>query len=151
MADLAQQDIPTVLGPDSNFKGELSFDKGVRVHGRFEGKITSAGRLHVAKEARMQAEVDAGSIVIEGELHGRASAVERVELKASARYEGDLKAPRMLVEEGAVFSGHVCVGPDVVKGTTAPVNGTPRASASSASSASAAASSSVPIPASLTR
>jgi cytoskeletal protein CcmA (bactofilin family) len=150
MADLAQQDIPTVLGPDSNFKGELSFDKGVRVHGRFEGKITSAGRLHVAKEARMQAEVDAGSIVIEGELHGRASAVERVELKASARYEGDLKAPRMLVEEGAVFSGHVCVGPDVVKGTTTPaVNGTPRASASSASAAAAA--STVPIPASLTR
>ena len=115
MADLAHQDVPTVLGPDTNFKGELSFDKGVRVHGRFEGKITSTGRLHVAKEAKMQAEIDAGVIVVEGELHGHISASERLELKQSARYEGDLKANRMIVEEGAVFSGHVRVGPDTVK------------------------------------
>jgi hypothetical protein len=39
-----------------------------------------------------------------------------LELKQSARYEGDLRANRMIVEEGAVFSGHVSVGPDVVKG-----------------------------------
>jgi cytoskeletal protein CcmA (bactofilin family) len=115
MADLAAQDVPTVLGPDSNFKGELTFDRGVRIHGRFEGKITSTGRLHVAKEAKMQAEVDAGTIVVEGELHGQLCASERLELKQSARYEGDLKANRMIVEEGAVFSGHVSVGPDMVK------------------------------------
>ena len=122
MAELAHpeikisgQDVQTVLGPDTNFKGELVFDKGVRIHGRFEGKITSTGRLHVAKEARMQVEVDAATIVVEGELHGRLSASERLELKTSARYEGDLKANRMIVEEGAVFSGHVSVGPDTVK------------------------------------
>jgi cytoskeletal protein CcmA (bactofilin family) len=141
MADLAHQDVPTILGSDSSFKGELTFDKGVRVHGRFEGKITSTGRLHVAKEARMQAEVDAGSIIVEGELHGRLSATERLELKQSARYEGDLKAPRMVVEEGAVFSGHVSVGPDVVKGQ-APPNGAARPASSLSAS---------PMPAALTR
>jgi len=141
MADLAHQDVPTVLGPDSNFKGELTFDKGVRVHGRFEGKICSNGRLHVAKEARMQAEVDAGSIVVEGELHGRLSASEKLELKQSARYEGDLKANRMVVEEGAVFSGHVSVGPDVVK--IPPGNGAARPAAAPLAA--------TPMPAALTR
>src|ERR1700722_5932107 len=115
MADLAHLDVPTVLGPDSNFKGELTFDKGVRIHGRFEGKIPSAGRLHVAKEAKLQAEIEAGNIVVEGEVHGHLAASERLEFKQSARYEGDLRANRMIVEEGAIFSRHASFAPNLVK------------------------------------
>src|SRR5579863_10275186 len=114
MAD-ANQEFPTVLGPDATFKGELTFDKGMRLHGRFEGKINSPGRLHVAKEAKMGADVDAGSIVVEGEVEGNLSASDRIELKASARYKGDLTASKLVVEEGAAFVGHVSVGPDSQK------------------------------------
>jgi cytoskeletal protein CcmA (bactofilin family) len=109
-------DFPTVLGPDANFKGELSFDKGMRLMGKFEGKVSTPGRIHVAKEAKMSADVEAGGIVVEGEVHGNLSAADRIELKQSARYEGDLRANKLVVDEGAVFSGHVTVGPDSVKG-----------------------------------
>ena len=115
MADSSPQDYPTIIGPDANFKGELSFDKGMRIHGRLEGKINTAGRVHVAKEAKLQADVEAGSVLVEGEVHGNLSAADRIELKNSARYEGDLKANKLVVEEGAVFTGHVSVGPDAVK------------------------------------
>lgn len=115
MAD-ANQEFPTVLGPDAVFKGEMSFEKGMRLQGRFEGKITTPGRLHVAKEAKMGADVDAGSIIIEGEVEGNLSANDRIELKASSRYKGDLTASKLVVEEGAAFSGHVSVGPDAAKG-----------------------------------
>ncbi len=119
MADTSQ-DFQTIIGPDANFKGELSFDKGMRIHGRLEGKITTAGRVHVAKEAKLQADVEAGSILLEGDIHGNLLASDRIELKTSARYEGDLRANKLVVEEGAVFSGHVSVGPEAVKasGTT---------------------------------
>ena len=117
MADGGQtnQEFPTVIGPDASFKGELSFEKGLRLHGRLEGKINTPGRLHVAKEAKLQADVEAGAIVVEGEVHGNLSANDRIELKNSARYEGDLRATKLVVDEGAVFSGHVTVGPDAVK------------------------------------
>jgi cytoskeletal protein CcmA (bactofilin family) len=111
MAD-ANQEFPTVLGPDASFKGELSFDKGMRLQGKFEGKINTPGRLHVAKEAKMGAEVEAGSIIVEGEVEGNLSASDRIELKASSRYKGDLTAAKLVVEEGASFVGHVSVGPD---------------------------------------
>ena len=117
-------DFPTVIGPDATFKGELSFEKGLRLQGRLEGKINTAGRLHVAKEAKMHADVDAGAIVIEGEVRGNLTAGDRIELKQSARYEGDLTASKLVVDEGAIFSGHVSVGPDTAKprpaGTTSP-------------------------------
>jgi cytoskeletal protein CcmA (bactofilin family) len=115
MADSSPQDFATILGPDANFKGELSFDKGMRVHGRVEGKILTPGRLHIAKEAKVSADVEAGSIVVEGEVKGNLSASDKIELKNSARFEGDLRAGRLVVEEGAAFSGHVSVGPEAVK------------------------------------
>ncbi len=116
MADIGNQDYSTILGPDATIKGEVSFEKGLRLHGRIEGKVTTQGRLHVAKEARLMADVDAGAIVVEGEVKGNLTASDRIDLKQSARYEGDLSASRLTVEEGAVFSGHVTVGPDAVKG-----------------------------------
>jgi len=115
MADSSPQDFPTIIGPDASFKGELTFDKGMRIHGRFEGKITSPGRVHVAKEAKLQADVEAGSVLVEGEVHGNLSAGDRIELKNTARYEGDVRASKLIVEEGAVFSGHVSVGPEASK------------------------------------
>ena len=115
MAEVGNQDFPTVLGPDASFKGELTFEKGMRLQGRLEGKINTPGRLHVAKEAKLQADVDAGAIIVEGDVNGNLTAGDRIELKQSARYQGDLRASKLVVDEGAVFSGHVSVGPDAIK------------------------------------
>ena len=110
------QEFPTIIGPDASFKGELAFEKGMRLQGKFEGKITTAGRVHVAREAKMQADVEAGAIIVEGEVKGNLNAADRIELKASARYEGDLRSTKLVVDEGAVFNGNVNVGPDSGKG-----------------------------------
>lgn len=112
MAEGQGQEFPTVLGPDASFKGEMSFEKGMRLMGRFEGKVNTPGRLHIAREAKMSADVEAGAIVVEGEVQGNLSANDRIELKQTARYEGDLRASKLVVDEGAVFNGHVSVGPD---------------------------------------
>jgi cytoskeletal protein CcmA (bactofilin family) len=119
-------EFPTVLGPDAVFKGELSFEKGLKLQGRLEGKVNTTGKLHIAKEAKMSADVEAGAIVVEGEVKGNLTATDRIELKSSARYEGDLQASKLVVEEGAAFCGHVSVGPDAVKKSGA--NNQPRVS-----------------------
>ena len=45
-------------------------------------------------------------------MSGNLSASDRIELKQTARYEGDLRASKLVVDEGAIFNGHVSVGPD---------------------------------------
>jgi len=123
MAELGNAEFPTIIGPDATFKGELTFEKGMRLHGKLEGKITTPGRVHVAKEAHMLADVEAGAISIEGDVKGNLTATDRIELKQSARYEGDLRAGKLVVDEGAILNGHVSVGPDAVKNTKPPVVG----------------------------
>ena len=115
MADSPNQDFPTILGPDASFKGELTFEKGMRLLGKMEGKINTPGKLHVSKEAKMQCDVDAGAITVEGDVNGNLSAGDRIELKQSARYQGDLRSSRLVVDEGAILVGHITVGPDAVK------------------------------------
>jgi len=66
MAEAGNPEFPTVLGPDATFKGELTFEKGMRIMGRLEGKVNTPGRLHVSREAKLQADVEAGSIIVEG-------------------------------------------------------------------------------------
>ena len=116
MAETGNNDFPTILGPDASFKGDLTYEKGMRLQGKFEGNIMTPGRLLVTKEAKMQADVDAGAIAVEGEVKGKLNASDRIELKQSARYEGDLTASKLVVDEGAILNGHVTVGPDAVKG-----------------------------------
>ncbi len=115
MADASNPEYTTILGPDATFKGELTFEKGMRLHGRLNGSITTPGRLHVAKEAKMEANVEAGGIILEGEVNGNLIAADRIEMKPTTKYEGDLTASKLVVEEGAQFRGHVSVGPDAVK------------------------------------
>ncbi|MEM8884677.1 MAG: polymer-forming cytoskeletal protein [Planctomycetota bacterium] len=106
----------TVIGADAVFKGELSFDKGVRVDGRVEGKIATKGHLAISQAGKLQADVEAGGIIVEGEVKGNLMAADKVELRQTARLEGDIKASKLIVTEGATFSGHCSVGPNAAKG-----------------------------------
>ena len=111
MADVGKGgDFSTVIGADAKFKGELSFESGVRVDGRLEGKIHTKGRLHVSKDGKLQADVDAGNVVVEGTVEGNMTAADRIDVRETARVNGDLVAARLSVAEGAVLSGQIRIG-----------------------------------------
>jgi len=118
----ADGEFPTVIGADAVFKGTLKFDKGVRLLGRFEeGHISTKGRVHVAEGAVLLADVEAGDIQVEGEVKANLTATGKVFLKASAKLEGDVRASRLQVEEGASFVGNCIVGPQAEgKGASRP-------------------------------
>lgn len=110
-----ESEFPTVIGPDAEFKGDLSFDKGVKILGRFEGRISTKGDLFVASDGKLQADVEAGTISVEGEINGNIAAQDLIELKNSARLQGDLRCERLVVVDGARFVGHCNVGNGTVE------------------------------------
>jgi cytoskeletal protein CcmA (bactofilin family) len=105
-------DFPTTIGADAVFKGQLQFEKGVRLLGKFEGEINSDGQLVVSEGASLTGDVKASAIRIEGEVKGNMDAKNKISLSASARLEGDAQTQRLEVAEGAVLVGRCTVGLD---------------------------------------
>lgn len=106
----AKGDFPTIIGADAVFKGQLQFEKGVRLLGKFEGEIESSGDLVVAQGANLVGEVKAGSIRIDGTVKGNLHAETKLQISGTARLEGDIQTAKLEVAEGAVLVGRVSVG-----------------------------------------
>jgi cytoskeletal protein CcmA (bactofilin family) len=113
MPDPAHQ--TTIIGADTRIKGEMSFDGSARILGSFEGSITAKGELHVADGASCKATIEAGKVTVDGLIEGNVTAKDKIELTARARLKGDLISAKLLVAEGASFTGHVTVGPEYAK------------------------------------
>jgi cytoskeletal protein CcmA (bactofilin family) len=107
------EEYSTVIGTDAQFKGELTFQGGVRVDGHFEGTIQTPGKVFVSKGGKLKAEVKAGTVALEGQVDGNVTAEDRIELRATSQLRGDVRAAKLLVVEGATFVGRCEVGPNV--------------------------------------
>ncbi|MBU0717539.1 MAG: polymer-forming cytoskeletal protein [Planctomycetes bacterium] len=104
------EEFSTTIGPDAVFKGELRFEKGVKLLGRLEGEIASEGNLLIGEGAKLIGNAKVGAIRLDGEVKGNLEAASKVQLSASARLEGDLQTARLEVAEGAVLVGRCTIG-----------------------------------------
>jgi cytoskeletal protein CcmA (bactofilin family) len=100
------------LSSDVEIKGTLKFQNDLVFDGKIEGEIQSNATLTVGKSAHVQGEVKSKTIIIHGSVHGNIEAVERIELKATGQLIGDLRAARIMIEDGATFVGKSEVSPN---------------------------------------
>lgn len=91
----------------SEFSGKLSFKDTVRIDGRFEGEISSENTLIVGETGSITATIRSNVIVISGEVHGEINATGQVVLHKTARVDGNIHTARLVVEDGALFTGRV--------------------------------------------
>lgn len=103
-------EIQAFLGEGTEFKGVLSFAGAIRIDGAVEGEILGDDLLVVGEPARINAEIEVGTLVISGHVSGNLTARRRVELLASSRVTGTIRTPALVVGEGAVFNGHCDMG-----------------------------------------
>jgi cytoskeletal protein CcmA (bactofilin family) len=106
----------TVIAADTVIKGEMAVENRARILGRFEGTIRSKGQVEVADKGTCKAAVEANTVQVDGSVEGNITANDKVQLNATARMTGDLMASKLVVTEGAAFTGHVTVGPNAMKG-----------------------------------
>ena len=96
------------IGKSIIFKGELTGSEDLEVNGTVEGDVKLPDNtLTIGQTGRVMASVSAKSILIVGKVEGNVTATERIEIEASGIVNGDLRAPRLLVQEGAVMNGSV--------------------------------------------
>jgi cytoskeletal protein CcmA (bactofilin family) len=102
--------IGAFLDEDSEIEGKYTCNGTVMLEAKIHGEITSRDTLIIGAKGSVHATVRGVTVVVRGELVGRVTASERVELKAGARVTGDIEAPVIVVEEGAMLDGHCRMG-----------------------------------------
>ena len=94
-----------VLSKDVVIKGSIRFQKELIIDGKVEGEISSDGVLTIGENADIRGDIKTKSITVYGKVHGNITVSERCELKSRCTLQGDLKAARLVIEEGATFVG----------------------------------------------
>ena len=95
-----------VIGTKTVIKGEITGDEDVIVEGTIEGQIRIGRDLRVGPGGVVKASVQAQSIVVSGELQGDCQATQRVEIQTTGKLTGNIRAPRVVIAEGATFRGN---------------------------------------------
>jgi cytoskeletal protein CcmA (bactofilin family) len=100
----------TVIGPSILISGKLTGDEDLTVRGRVEGELTLSRTLIVEPSGVVKANVSVKNAVVSGVVVGNIQATESVELTQEGRMVGDIRAPRVIIVDGASFRGRVDMG-----------------------------------------
>lgn len=115
-----------VIGKGMTIKGEIRSKESLHVDGEVEGTLSMSDcRLTVSREGKLGANVTAREIELMGIAHGDLEASSKITIRKGARLVGDLRAPGILIEEGAYVKGKI----EIVNSVETPRSATPPMSA----------------------
>ncbi len=96
----------TVIGHDAYFQGTLTAKGSLRIDGRVDGSVVDAKFVTLGKTGKVKGDISCEVCSISGEVKGNVAAVDHIEALCGSKVDGDLRAPRIILEEGAVFNGN---------------------------------------------
>jgi len=97
----------TLLGPDSSVEGILEFHGVMQLDGNVKGKIISnGGTVIIGEKAVINADIIVDGAIIKGEVNGTIDAKESIEIYYPGKVIGDIQAPEISIDTGAIFNGN---------------------------------------------
>jgi len=90
---------------DTEITGDIKFKENFRIDGVFKGNILSGRGLIIGETAEVEADIEVGSMTINGRVKGTIKAKERIDIFSKGRVIGTVTTPKLVIEEGAFFQG----------------------------------------------
>jgi len=96
----------TVIGHEAYFQGTLAAKGSLRIDGRVDGAVVDGKLVTIGKTGKLKGDISCEVCSVSGEIKGNVTAMGHIEVLAGGKVEGDLRAPKVIVEDGAVFNGN---------------------------------------------
>ena len=87
------------------FEGKLRTPGSIRIDGKIIGEVTATQNIAVGNSGEVEGNITAKNVTIGGKSKGLAVAQEKLVLETKAVVRGDIRAAKLVIEEGAVFDG----------------------------------------------
>jgi len=110
-----------VLNSDIELQGTLKFSGELTFDGKLEGEIQTDGVLNLGDNAVIKGNLNVNAVVLRGKINGNVTAREKIEIKAKTEMFGDIRAAKLVIEEGVTFVGKSEVNPNKVAPSAPPV------------------------------
>lgn len=111
-ASRSQSSTPMAIGSTIHIKGDVTGDEDLIIHGHVEGQITLKDHnVIIGKHGKVDANINAKQIVVEGELNGDLIGEEKVVIRETGNVLGNVISPRVTLEDGAMFKGSIEMEP----------------------------------------
>ncbi len=107
MVTVSTSTSPCVIGPQIAVRGTLVGEEDLIIEGRIEGSLTLSGHLVVAEPGIVEANLDVDSIEVRGAVIGDIVASRSITIEKGAQVNGNVRAPRVIIHDGAHFRGAV--------------------------------------------
>jgi cytoskeletal protein CcmA (bactofilin family) len=99
----------SVIAHTTAWTGNLESSGSLHVHGRVEGSLLARDDIFVAEEAEVDATINATNVTIAGQVRGSIQCSERFEILPHGRVAGDVRAPVIVIHEGALIAGEIAM------------------------------------------
>jgi cytoskeletal protein CcmA (bactofilin family) len=93
----------------TKLSGKLHFEGPARIDGNIDGEIEGK-EITIGESAVATAQIRADSIIVCGKVKGEIIATQRIEIRSTAKIIGDITAPKLIVQDGAILEGHCSMG-----------------------------------------
>jgi cytoskeletal protein CcmA (bactofilin family) len=104
--DIKEGTLSGFVGSGTLVTGEANFKAMMRVDGHLSGRVSSSsGTLIVGANGKVDANIEVAVAIIHGTINGDIIATQRLELGRAAKVTGNIQAPSLIIEQGAVFEG----------------------------------------------
>jgi len=97
----------TRIGPGIAIEGEIEGEDDIRLSGRVQGSIRTRGRIQIEKSGNVRGDLAGSTVEVKGRVEGDVISRGRVEVHADAAVAGTIRAARILIADGARFTGSV--------------------------------------------
>ena len=102
---------PSNIGKSFLIKGDINGSGELYIDGHVEGTVHLPGdRVAVGPNGMVAADITAAEVSVRGNVQGKLTASERVDIRSDGSLTGEVLAARISIEEGAVFKGRIDVG-----------------------------------------
>jgi cytoskeletal protein CcmA (bactofilin family) len=118
MADKREGDgTLSLISANTVVEGKVTSEGSVRIDGKLVGDVIAKANAAVGLTGTVDGSVRAKNVAVAGKLKGSIAALEKLILENRSVVKGDIRAARLVVDEGATFDGHCTMSkPDADQG-----------------------------------
>ncbi|MBI4417485.1 MAG: polymer-forming cytoskeletal protein [Ignavibacteriales bacterium] len=96
-----------IIGPGTVIEGKIRSQGSVRVDGKVIGEVAASESLAVGSTGEIEGNCSAKNVTVGGKIKGSINAAEKIVFEGRSTVRGDIRATRLVIDEGCMFDGRV--------------------------------------------